>query len=159
MLEVVLPVSMSSIFDLPAEVRIEIYQHLFTSSRLSIEPKYPSVPHCRKPICCCAFPWHIVNTCQKLRHEALPYLLAATTLQINGASDSAGLLPPLYLASIPRAVILNLESYSKRPLELERLSALQALELRNIAVWCHYHDEEYLLGENGEEVMINMASQ
>ena len=148
---------MSSFLDFPAEVRIEVYQHLFSASQLSVEPEYPSVSHCRRSICSCAFPWHIVNTCQKLRDEALPYLLAATTLQIASASHKAQLLPSNFLASITRAVILNLDTFSKRPLELYRLAALRTLELRNIAVWCHYHDEESLLGNGGEEAMIDMA--
>ena len=49
-----------SFLELPTEVRIEVYQHLFTSSILSIEPTYPSIPHCRYSICSCSFQWHIV---------------------------------------------------------------------------------------------------
>ena len=145
------------LLELPLEIRVEIYQHLFRSARLSIEPTYPSIPHCRFSICSCWFPWHIVNTCHRLRQEALGYLLAATTLQFASLPGKANLLPHMLTSAIPRATILNVESYSKSPLDLGSFRSLRMLELHNIAVWCQYHDEEYLCGEGGEEVMYDLA--
>lgn len=49
-----------SLLDLPAEVRVQVYKHLFDSAVLSIEPSYPSILHCRYSICSCAFPFHII---------------------------------------------------------------------------------------------------
>jgi hypothetical protein len=145
------------LLELPMEIRVEIYQHLFKSARLSIEPVHPSVSHCRYSVCSCRFPWHIINTCHQFRQEALGYLLAATTLQIANVPTKAKLLPPAFLSAIPRAVIMSVESYSKSPLDLRSFGSLRKLELRNIAVWCQYHDEEYLCSEDGDEVMFNLA--
>ncbi len=145
------------LLELPLEIRVEIYQHLFKSARLSIEPVYPAIPHCRFSICSCWFPWHIVNTCHLLRQEALQYLLAATTLQIASLPNKAALLPAMFTSAIPRAVVMNVESYSKSPLDLGSFRLLRTLELHNIAVWCQYHDEEYLCGDGGDEVMYDLA--
>ena len=146
------------LLELPFEIRTEIYRCLFDSARLSIEPVYPSIPHCRYTICSCWFPWHIVNTCQQLRQEALGSLLAATTLQIASLPTKAKLLPDVFLSTIPKAIIMNVESYSKSPLDLGSFRSLRTLELHNIAVWCQYHDEESLCGElGGNEIMFDLA--
>ena len=145
------------LLEIPLEIRVEIYQHLFRSAQLSIQPNWPSIPHCRFSICSCWFPWHVVNTCRLLREEALEYLLAATTLQIAGLPSKAKLLPHAFSSAIPRAIVMNVESYSKSPLDLETFQSLRTLELHNIAVWCHYHDEEYLCGEGGDIVMYDLA--
>lgn len=145
------------LLQLPMEIRAAIYDQLFRSAHLSIEPGYPSVPHCRYSICSCWFPWQIVNTCQQLRQEALEYLLAATTLQIVSLPTKTQLLPPVLLSGIPRAMILSVEAYSKRPLDLSILPSLRILEIHNIAVWCQYHDEEYFSGEAGDETMFDLA--
>lgn len=145
------------LLDLPLEIRVEIYQHLFRSAQLSIQPTWPSIPHCRFSICSCWFPWHIINTCRLLREEALEYLLAATTLQIASLPSKAKLLPHAFSSAIPRTIVMNVESYSKSPLDLETFRSLRTLELHNIAVWCQYHDEEYLCAEGGEVVMYDLA--
>lgn len=142
--------------DFPAEVRIEVYRHLFTSAQLSLEAPHPNT-HCRTSFCCCDFPWHIVNTCQTLRYEALPYLLAVTTLQITAGSGKAALLPALYVESVPRLAILNIGDFAKQPLDLRKLLGLRTLELRNIAVWCHFHDKEYLLSDDANTAMVDMV--
>jgi hypothetical protein len=146
--------AMLGFLDLPAEVRIDIYKCLFQASLLSIEPRYQ---HCRKAVCPCAFPWQLVNTCQQLRAEALPYLLAATTLSIAGGVGTISSLPQTWLPSIPRAVVLSIEQFGKDPLDFATFRALQILELRELAVWCNYHDDESFSGEDGAETMINMA--
>ena len=146
-----------SLLEVPLEIRVEIYQHLFNSAQLAIEPVYPSVPHCRFSICSCLFPWQIVNTCHQLRQEALGYLLAATTLQVASLPKKAELLPPVFLDTIPRIMIMNVGSYLKSPLDFGLFRSLQTLELHNIAVWCQYHDEEYLCGEDGNEIMFDLA--
>jgi hypothetical protein len=149
--------SSSRLLELPMEIRAAIFHHLFASARLSIEPGFPSVPHCRFSICSCWFPWQIVNTCQQLREEALGYLLAATTVQIVSLPTKLQLLPPVLLSGVQRVTIMNVESYSKRPLDLSILPSLRILEIHNIAVWCQYHDEEYFSGEAGDETMFDLA--
>ena len=143
--------------DLPGEVRVEIYRHLFCSAELSIEPAFPSVSHCGVSICPCRFPYAITNTCQTVRRESLSYLLESTTLQLSSSSHKTDLLPDAYLSGITRAVVLNVGQYLKRPLDFARFPALRTLELRNIAVWCRYHDEDDLCGEDADEIMINLA--
>ena len=83
--------------------------------------------------------------------------MEATTLQVASAPAKANLLPATYLTLIPRAIILNVESYFKKPLDLAKLSSLRTLELRNIAVWCQYHSEDDLMSDDGAEVMLNLA--
>lgn len=150
--------------DIPAEVRVEVYQHLFRSAELSLEPAFPSVSHCGFTICPCRFPYALLSTCRTLRQEALSYLLAATTLQLsNTSSHKLALLPAHYLAGIPRAVVLNIGQFLKHPLNFAQFPALQMLELRNIVVWCRYHDERDLCGESdddgaaADELMLNLA--
>ena len=154
----VLPaVPLSKLLELPMEIRAEIYWHLFRSSRLSIEAVHPVVSHCGTSICSCWFPWEIINACKQLRSEALEHLLAATTLRIMNVPSKAKLLPLIFRAGIPRAMIMNIESFSRSPLDLSTFDSLRMLELHNIAVWCQYHDEEYLCSEEGDEVMFNLA--
>jgi hypothetical protein len=122
--------------DLPTEIRIEVYQHLFEAARLSIEAAHVTSQHCGFNICSCAFPWHIINTCRRLRQEALPYLLAATTLTVSSTLTRANLIPAAYLSAIPRAVVLDAKAFSAEPFQLERFVSLRTLELRNITIWC-----------------------
>lgn len=143
--------------DIPAEVRVEVYQHLFRSAELSLEPAFPSMSHCGFSICPCRFPYALLSTCRTLREEALSYLLASTTLQLSSTSHKLDLLPASYLAAIPRAVIMNIGQYLKHPLDFTKFPALKALELRNIVVWCRYHDERDLCGEDNDELMLNLA--
>lgn len=143
--------------DLPAEVRVEVYQHLFCSSELSLEPAFPSVSHCGFSICPCRFPHALLSTCRTLRGEALSYLLASTTLQLASTTHKLSLLPASYLRGIPRAVVLNVRQYLKQPVDFGLLAALRTLEFRNIAVWCRYHDESDLFGEGGDSIMLNLA--
>ena len=143
--------------DLPPEVRVEIYQHLFRSAELSIEPAFPSVSHCGLSICPCRFPCALIDTCRTLRQEARSYLFASTTLQLSSTSHKLDLLPAAYLSAIPRAVIMNVGQYLKRPVDFSKFSALRTLELQNIAVWCRYHDEDELCGPGGDGIMLNLA--
>jgi hypothetical protein len=116
--------------------------------------------HCHSSICTCAFPYQILNTCQQLRHEATPLLLAATTLNIfDTAQMAATRLPKSYVSAIQRAAIINPETFAKAPLKVDalRLSSLKTLELRNITVWCKYHDATYLESEQADECMIGLA--
>lgn len=143
--------------DLPPEVRIKIYQNLFESAQLSIESPHPNNSPCGLSICSCDFPFHILSTCHQLQIEASAYLLASTTLQLGNRFDKTFLLPESYLASIPRVVILNAEAFSKQSLHLDKLKSLRILELRNITIWCKYHDETYLESPEGEEAMLGLA--
>lgn len=145
---------------LPMEIRIQIYQFLFASALISIDPPHlycPHIPLCGFTICSCSFPWQIVNTCRQLRYEALPYLLAATTLEVSTTLDRAIVLPRIYLRGVSRAVVLNAKAFFSRPLQFELFHSLRVLELRNITVWCKYHDKEYLESEAGSESMFGLA--
>lgn len=143
--------------DLSAEIRIEVYRHLFRGAELSLEAPFPSVSHCGVSICTCRFPYAVVNTCRALRYEAISYLLACTTLQLSTTSEKLALLPASYISAIPRAVVLNVGQYLKKPLDFASFTSLKTLELRNIAVWCRYHDEQDLCGIDGDEIMLNLA--
>lgn len=145
------------LLDLPAEVRVQIYQHLFAGADLSIEPAFPAVSHCGYTICQCHFPRAILVTCRTLRDEAWASLLAAATLTMNSTSQKLDLLPPFYLAGIPKLVVLNVGQYLKRPPDLNRFAALKTLELHNIAIWCRYHKAEDLCGESGEQIMLDLS--
>lgn len=142
---------------LPIEVRAEIYRHLFTGSLLSTDIGHHIGHHSGARLCTCSFPWQITKTCQQLKHEATHYLLSATTLEISSTIEETFQLAPIYLAKIPRLVILNTGVYYKKPLDLKALSSLKVLELRNITVWCKYYDEADLLSPNGDERMIQLA--
>jgi hypothetical protein len=141
----------------PAEVRMEVYRHLFEGAQLSVESVHPTGPPCGLSICSCAFPWHIVHTCKKLRNEALPYLLSATTLELSNTMVKAARIPSSYLSVIPRAVILDAKSFTNIPFQLELFASLKLLELRNIRIWCKYHDEAYLESSEGDESMYGLA--
>lgn len=147
----------TGLLDLPTEIRIKIYEHLFHGALLSLEGGSPESRHCGSPICSCVFPYHILNTCQQLRHEATPYLLAATTLQVGNSVKNMDRIPPRYASAITSAVMLNVGSFSKTPMLFTSFVALKTLELRNITVWCKYHDEAYLESEEGDDCMIALA--
>lgn len=151
------PIECSGLLDLPTEIRIEIYRHLFAAAQLSLEGGHPDSWHCGSSICLCAFPYHLVNTCRQLRHEAAPYLLGATTLQVKHSLENVDRLPPRYVSEITRAVMLNVGSFSKSPMQLGSFLALKTVELRNITVWCKYHDEAYLESHEGDDCMIGLA--
>jgi hypothetical protein len=145
------------ILALPAEVRIEIYRHLFEAAEISIDGSNAKCLQCAVSICSCAFPWRVINACQQLRGEALPYLMSATTLQISGTLEGAARLPTKYVSTIPRAVILDPSTFSKSTTHLEQFHNLRILELRNITIWCKYHDEAYLESPAADECMIGLA--
>jgi len=145
------------LLNLPSEIRIEIYRNLFDAAELSLDGGHPESIHCGSSICSCSFPWRILGTCQQLRNEATPYLLSATTLQICSTAKNIQRLPPTYVEAIPRAVILNVEAVSKKQLQLDHFPSLKTLELRNITVWCKYHEESYLESPAGDECMIGLA--
>lgn len=146
------------ILDLPAEVRVVIYRHLFEAAQLSLGGAgHPNTPHCGFAVCSCAFPWHILRTCRQLRWEALPYLLPATTLQVAGTLDKVNRLPSSYLSAIPRAIILNAEAFSKMPLFLDHIQGLKILEIRNMTIWCRYHEGTYLESPAADDSMVDLA--
>lgn len=142
---------------LPYEIRTEVYSYLFEAAQLSIEAVHATSPHCGYTICSCAFPWHISHTCRQLRAEALPYLLAATTLEVSSSLVKATIIPPPYLSAIPRAVVLDAKAFSSQPFKLDSFNSLKTLELRNITIWCKYHDEAYFESKEGDESMFGLA--
>lgn len=141
----------------PGEVRMEVYRHLFEGAQLSVESIHPIGPPCGFRICSCAFQWHILHTCKKLRDEALPYLLSATSLEVSNTMVKAVKIPASYLSVIPRAVILDAKAFTTMPLHLDLFASLKLLELRNITIWCKYHDEAYLESAEGDESMYGLA--
>lgn len=143
--------------DLPAEVRVDIYRHLFRDAVLALEPAFPALSHCGYSICRCQFPHAVVSTCRTIRLEAVAYLLASTTLSLASTSHKLDLLPAYYLSAIPRARVFSIGQYLKRPINFDRFPALETLELHNIAVWCRYHSAEDLAGEDGEQIMLSLA--
>jgi hypothetical protein len=147
-----------SLTDLPAEVRVQIYQHLFDGAELSVEPAFPAVSHCNRSFCVCRFPHALLSTCRLLRLEATSYLLKSTTLHLSSTSHKVRLLPPSFIAGISRAVIMNIGHYLREPLDFTKFQALRVLELRNIAVWCRYHEDDDFEGEAGHELMMNLAT-
>ena len=142
---------------IPGEVRLEVYRYLFEGAQLSVEPANPTGSHCGFTICSCAFPWHILHTCKKLRYEALPYLLSVTTLEVSSTLVNATKIPSSYLSLIPRAVVLDAKAFTNMPFQLDLFKSLKLLELRNITIWCKYHDEAYLESPEGDECMYGLA--
>jgi hypothetical protein len=147
-------VSPLGFLDLPTEIRIEIYRHLFTAAEIIV----PATPPLPPVVCSGGFQRHVLNTCWTIRNEALSYLMAATTLQICQPLDETVPIPPCYLENIPRLVVSDAKAFSRRPFKPERLPALQVLELRNITIWCKYHPESFFLeGELGSSTMYGLA--
>jgi hypothetical protein len=142
---------------LPGEIRLEVYRYLFEGAQLTLESAHPAGVPCGFTICSCLFPWHVLHTCKMLRSEALPYLLAATTLEVSGTMVKATKIPSSYLSVIPKAVVLDAKAFSNMPLQLDLFGGLRILELRNITIWCKYHDEAYLQSEEGDESMYGLA--
>jgi hypothetical protein len=144
--------------DLPAEIRIEIYRHLFTAAQIVV-PATQLVATPLSPIVCSGgFQRHFLSTCWTIRNEALAYLIAATTLQICQPLDEAVPIPPHYLENIPRLVVSDPKAFSRQPFNPDRLPGLQVLELRNIPVWCKYHPESFFLeGDCGSTTMYDLA--
>ncbi|KAK5939419.1 hypothetical protein PMZ80_008723 [Knufia obscura] len=143
--------------DLPTEIRVEVYSHLFEAAKLSCDTPHSTWPSCGYSVCSCLFPRHITNTCRQLRQESLPILMAATTVEVAGSLDKIVSMPECYLGAINRAVVLDAKLFSLRPFQLERLPALKVLELRNITIWCKFYDEVFLESPQADEAMIGMA--
>lgn len=143
--------------DLPAEIRLAIYSHLFEAAKLSCGTPHVSWPACDFAICSCLFPYHIVRTCRQLRDETLPLLMAATTVEVAGSLEKVVNMPEFYVGSISKAVVLDAKQFSLRPFQLEKLPALRILELRNITVWCMFYDEVFLQSPQADEAMYDMT--
>ncbi|KAI1624005.1 hypothetical protein EDD37DRAFT_393427 [Exophiala viscosa] len=144
------------ILELPAEIRIEIYRHLFADAQLFLQGKAKFF-HCGPELCSCDFPWQILGTCRRLRQDALPYLLAATTLRFASTLENADRLPQNYLAAISQAVICRVDAIGSGPLQLERFRGLKVLEVRDLVIWCKYYDQAYLETPTADEGMIGLA--
>lgn len=164
----------SRLLDLPLEIRVEIYRHLFAGSQLSLDLSH-HVPasHCRPPVCTCRFPWPITAICRQLRRESLPLLLAATTLTIPTTLDRVQDVPRGHRGSIPHAVVLDVKAFAADfprsslichpptpPLTHflpHCLPRLRTLELRNLTIWCQFHSEAFLESPEADDCMINLA--
>lgn len=146
-----------SFLDLPVEIRLEVYLHLFEAAKLACDTPHASWPSCGFSICSCLFPRQITSTCRQLREESLPILMAVTTVEVAGSFDKVVAMPKIYLGAINRAVVLDAKLFSLRPFQLERLPALRILELRNITIWCKFYDEVFLESPQADDAMISMA--
>ena len=145
--------------DLPAEIRIEIYQHLFEAAQITV-PALHLLTTSLVPLVVCSggFQKRFLETCWTIRNEALQYLLAATNLHISQPMDQAIPIPPYYLENIPRLVVSDAKSFSSQEFKSDRLPGLQVLELRNITIWCKYHSESFFLeDEHGSPTMFGLA--
>lgn len=156
------PTSKRSFLDLPPEIRFEIYKQLFLSPKLSCElphrDNHPNWATCKYTICTCNFPRHLTSTSRQIRHEALPLLLANTTVEVATCfTRFKSLMPPTYLSQLQHAVVLKPKEFSKVPFELAKLPALKTLELRNITVWCKFYDEYFLESPQADAPMMGMA--
>lgn len=144
--------------DLPAEIRIEIYRHLFNAAEIIIPATQVVAPPLSPIVCSGGFQRHVLNTCWAIRNEALSYLIAATTLQICQPLDEAVPIPPYYLENIPRLVVSYAKAFSRQPFRPDHLPGLQVLELRDIPIWCKYHSESFFLeDELGSSTMYDLA--
>lgn len=146
-----------SFLDLPTEIRLEIYQHLFDSSKLSCQTPHATYPACGFKVCTCLFPHQVTKVSRQLRNETLPILLGATTLQVAGSFDNMLALPTSHLELMTSAVVLDAKLFSLRPFQLEYMPNLRLLELRNITVWCKFYDEIFLESAPADAVMYDMA--
>ena len=142
------------ILELPAEIRVEIYRHLFANAQLFLQGKAKFF-HCGPELCSCDFPWQILGTCRKLRQDALPYLLTARTLRFASTLENAERLPQTYVSAIPQAVICL--AVGKLPLQLFMFRSLKVLEVRDLVVWCNYHDQAYLETPAADGVIIDLV--
>jgi hypothetical protein len=158
-----LPTSGLSFLDLPAELRIQIYQHLFEAAQIIVNCSRASmpplvVPSLKGATCGGGFQRHLLSTCRTIRNEATAYLLAATTLQISHPLDEAVPIPPYYLANIPRLIVADPKAFSREPFRADRLQGLQVMELHNIIIWCKFHSESFFLeSEVGSPTMFGLA--
>jgi hypothetical protein len=139
------------LLSLPLELRIVIYQHLFANANLSLDAGTSSISTG-------GFPWHLLSTCHQLQREAEPFLSSATTLHIRGLFPVTVRIPPRHLSALQHLVIEDtMAAFCKRALPLDLFSSLKTLELRNLTVFCKYHDEAFLLRPDGDECMIQLA--
>ena len=148
-----------SFLDLPTEIRIEIYQHLFDAAQIVVPASHLVTTSLKTLVSYSGgFQKQFLETCWTIRNEALKYLLAATTLHISQPLDRACPIPPYYLNNIPRLVVSDAKSFSSQEFKADRLPGLQILELRNITIWCKYHSESFFLeDELGSSTMFGLA--
>lgn len=106
--------------DLPAEIRIEIYQHLFRSALIVASATQLVAPPIPSIICSGGFQRHVLSTCWTIRNEAHSYLMAATTLQIRQPLDDAVPIPPYHPENIPRLVVSDAKAFSRQPFKPDR---------------------------------------
>ncbi|KAJ9613035.1 hypothetical protein H2200_002976 [Cladophialophora chaetospira] len=65
---------------------------------------------------------------------------------------------PALLSAIPRVVVEDTVRYwNQQALDLNPFHGLKTLELRNIIIWCKYHDEAYLQSTEGDDCMLQLA--
>ena len=144
--------------DLPAEVRIEIYQHLFEAAQIIVSATQPIALPFAPIVCSGGFQRHVLNTCWTIRNEALSYLMAATTLHICQPLDDAIPIPPYYLQNIPRLLVSDVKAFSRQPFNADHLPGLQVLELHKVTIWCRYYAESFFLKDKlGSSIMYNLA--
>lgn len=156
------PTSKLGFLDLPPEIRLQIYNQLFLSPKLSCElphrDDHPNWATCKYTICTCNFPRHLTSTCRQIRHEALPLLIANTTVELATCfTRFQSLMHTTYLSQLQHAIVLKPKEFSMVPFDPAKLPALKTLELRNITVWCKFYDEYFLESPLADAPMMGMA--
>ena len=163
-----------SLLELPSEIRMEIYRHLFQACQLSLDlPCHASTSGSRPPVCTCNFPWQITTCCRKLRNECLPLLHASTVLTVPASFERASAVHKSHLSAIPHVVVFDSKAFSDvvvtgtlicsaPPIDFScfisrSLPALRTLELRNLTIWCQWNSEDYLESDEADESMYNLA--
>ena len=143
------------LLELPSELLIMIYHHLFKNALIELEGI--SNFTLTGPANLRNFPRQILDTCRQLRQEARPYLFAASTLELRQTIEKGPPLPSSYFPSIPRLVIMESAMRCKKQLRIGLFHSLKTLELRSLTIWCMYQEDTYLIGPEGEECMIQLA--
>ena len=127
---------MPSLLDLAAEVRIIIYKHLFTGSKIIVQAIGDRPPRRPRYLAETA----LLTTCHLLRNESLFVLTAATTLVIkpgNRAVHVQQLIPARVLSSIQHASLVADEDCHLQ----FSFHCLPALKLLNVVMtgWTSRH--------------------
>jgi hypothetical protein len=151
------PFTVSPLLALPGEIRTLIYGYLFAGIEVSANGGHRYC-RCSTDVRVRLFPWQITASCRKLRHEAMPLLLASTTLHICATGrEMPPPLPPSYLSTIPHLVTLSKGTCWNPDYSPELFGGIKTLEIRNIIVWCKYHEDAYLLQPEADECMHSLV--
>jgi hypothetical protein len=126
--------NITSLTELPPEIRILIYEALFTGVKFEIRLN-SYTRHCSASL-------SILSTCRLIHDEAVPYLSALATVwyKLFGVSDLVrsldDLVPAKYLQNLKLAVF---DFCSLGSVHWDYLKQLPALETLEIMTWSTFH--------------------